>query len=128
MVGVGDGPWDNMEAFDDELPERSFDNFQVSRIANDLLGDIKEKRMCAEELNLFLFFHELQFVNFTALSNKLILDPQQREARFALSALMECPFQYKIIQNLNLMQHNRSNIKNTRAPQVFFPPPVSETS
>ncbi|BBN15037.1 E3 ubiquitin-protein ligase RGLG [Marchantia polymorpha subsp. ruderalis] len=80
LVGVGDGPWDMMREFDDNIPARAFDNFQ--------------------------------FVNFTDIMSRG-LPMEQREAKFALSALMEIPQQFKATQELKLLgrrmgrtQHN----------------------
>jgi hypothetical protein len=47
MVGVGDGPWTTMETFDDELPERRFDNFQFVDFAGVFNKYPKEKRELA---------------------------------------------------------------------------------
>jgi E3 ubiquitin-protein ligase RGLG len=38
MVGVGDGPWEVMRAFDDKVPQRRFDNFQFVEY-NDIVNN-----------------------------------------------------------------------------------------
>ncbi|KAF0688543.1 Aste57867_19859 [Aphanomyces stellatus] len=70
VVGVGDGPWDLMHNFDDNLPQRTFDNFQFvefnrvvqgianpthreTRFALEALMEIPEQFRAVRDLDLF---------------------------------------------------------------------------
>ncbi|KAB2090778.1 hypothetical protein ES319_A03G144500v1 [Gossypium barbadense] len=90
LVGVGDGPWDMMREFDDNIPARAFDNFQ--------------------------------FVNFTEITSN-IMNPSRKQAEFALSALMEIPFQYKATIELGLLGRRNGDITE----RVPLPPPIYGT-
>ncbi|KAK7405777.1 hypothetical protein VNO78_07386 [Psophocarpus tetragonolobus] len=89
LVGVGDGPWDDMKKFDDKIPSREFDNFQ--------------------------------FVNFTEIMSKRS-SSSEKEAAFALAALMEIPFQYKAAIELGLLGRatGRSNKIVPRPPPAPY--------
>ena len=55
LVGVGDGPWDMMREFDDNIPARAFDNFQAS--------------ISRRQLNRVSYHFDLFRVRFALLSN-----------------------------------------------------------
>ncbi|KAH0451502.1 hypothetical protein IEQ34_018801 [Dendrobium chrysotoxum] len=90
LVGVGDGPWEDMQKFDDKIPARAFDNFQ--------------------------------FVNFSKIMAKNA-SPAEKEAAFALAALMEVPIQYKATKELGLLGRTTGKAK-----QVTFRPPPQPVS
>ncbi|KAL5731285.1 RING-type E3 ubiquitin transferase [Ranunculus cassubicifolius] len=90
LIGVGDGPWEDMQSFDDRIPSREFDNFQ--------------------------------FVNFTGIMSKNTSE-SQKEAEFALAALMEIPLQYKASMDLNLLGQSTGKARKI----VPRPPPVPFT-
>jgi len=55
MVGVGDGPFDLMEEFDDKLPARKFDNFQFVNFHNVFTGrarnpEVEFARLALQEI------------------------------------------------------------------------------
>ncbi|KAL8532757.1 hypothetical protein ACS0TY_009096 [Phlomoides rotata] len=44
VVGVGDGPWDVMKEFDDNLPQRAFDNFQFVNFTDIMSRNVEQSR------------------------------------------------------------------------------------
>ncbi|CAA7023632.1 unnamed protein product [Microthlaspi erraticum] len=48
LVGVGDGPWDTMRQFDDNIPARAFDNFQFVNFTEIMWKNIDPARKEAE--------------------------------------------------------------------------------
>lgn len=48
LVGVGDGPWDMMKEFDDNIPARSFDNFQFVNFTEIMSKNISQTRKDTE--------------------------------------------------------------------------------
>jgi E3 ubiquitin-protein ligase RGLG len=106
LVGVGDGPWDMMHQFDDNIPARSFDNFQV--IVLHILFNIQLNILVQN--NIGMDIHFMQFVNFTEIMSKSIA-ADRKEAEFALSALMEIPEQYKATLDLQLLGYLSNNLQ-----------------
>lgn len=123
LVGVGDGPWEDMKKFDDRIPTRRFDNFQVlclvqvslsffppypKKILRTWVYIIKDDKslnswMLQVDVAKLINFPIPQFVNFTSIMEKTA-SSEEKDALFALSALMEIPFQYKATIEINLLK------------------------
>ena len=110
LVGVGDGPWDGMKNFDDKIPYRKYDNFQVSQQQYTIRFEF-HVILCIVPYKLNIIQHALtfklcllclQFVNFTEIMSKVVT-PSKKETDFALAALMEIPFQYKAAMDLGIL-------------------------
>ncbi|KAL8043708.1 hypothetical protein ABFX02_08G002700 [Erythranthe guttata] len=73
-------------------------------------------------------FDNFQFVNFTEIMSKDV-EPSKKEAKFALSALMEIPFQYKATMELNLLGERKGYHPDRVAlPRPFCVPSAPSTS
>ena len=88
MVGVGDGPWDMMKEFDDDLPERIFDNVLFPLSPN-----------CFSFPHSHSLFLQFQFVDY----NAVMRAGKYGDASFALHALQELPQQYKALKELKML-------------------------
>ena len=88
-----------MKNFDDKIPSRDFDNFQVLvLVAKTQMYNIPIIWM---KYN-FVFLSSVQFVNFTEIMSKN-KTPVEKETAFALAALMEIPLQYKAVMELGIL-------------------------
>lgn len=100
MVGVGDGPWDTMEEFDDHLEARRVCLFSFSPCTHPMLLLLV---MHSSPLLLLLLpqFDNFQFVNFNAVMTKPRVE--NYDVEFAVAALQEIPDQWSAIQRLRLV-------------------------
>lgn len=61
LVGVGDGPWDTMEEFDDNLPQRNFDNFQFVNLTRIMASRGSPEQLAAKFALMALMEVPLQY-------------------------------------------------------------------
>ncbi|CAL9778804.1 unnamed protein product [Musa acuminata subsp. burmannicoides] len=82
LVGVGDGPWDMMQQFDDNIPSRAFDNFQFVNFTEIMSRNITSSKMEAEFALAALMEIPLQYK--ATLDLQLLGNRRGIEERFCL--------------------------------------------
>jgi hypothetical protein len=116
VVGVGDGPWETMQEFDDGLPSRKFDNVSPPSPFITLLyscccivvahlrafahssSSLTSTRPCREDTPRYISRFALPHVCYC---NRRLTATTQTS--FAIAALTEIPEQYQAIRKLGLL-------------------------
>ncbi|KAL5145955.1 E3 ubiquitin-protein ligase RGLG3 [Glycine soja] len=124
LVGVGDGPWDEMKHFDDNISERLFDNFQLEIRRIGVWRDIDklDSTSSNSETNIRGLNKNVKtlFKFLKVLKNEYrVFKMSINTGNFSAAALMEIPFQYRAAQNIQL-NDRESVLHQHKRP---FPPP-----
>nr|KAJ0218026.1 hypothetical protein LSAT_V11C300139720 [Lactuca sativa] len=69
LVGVGDGPWDMMKEFDDNIPDRDFDNFQLLYAKHSVSYTVFDK---TRAFGMYSTENELRFMS-TGQNSKVVI-------------------------------------------------------
>mmetsp|Transcript_18395 Transcript_18395/g.65131 ORF Transcript_18395/g.65131 Transcript_18395/m.65131 type:complete len:508 (-) Transcript_18395:77-1600(-) len=115
MVGIGDGPWEAMRHFDDNLPHRLFDNFQFCRLDSAQLGRAAGEAAVAATRGA---------AEYAAAAARL----EAIEASFAVDALQEVADQWAEIQHHHLLSFRtapRAGVPVLAPPRVAAAPAPS---
>ncbi|KAF8411722.1 hypothetical protein HHK36_004280 [Tetracentron sinense] len=98
LVGVGDGPWDAMHRFDDNIPHRAFDNFQFVNFTK-IMSENKE--MSKKEADFALAaLMEIPF-QYQATQSLKIVDYSCRSEKVRMPRAMPLPPPREVIDHDN---------------------------
>ncbi|CAA0818030.1 E3 ubiquitin-protein ligase RGLG1 [Striga hermonthica] len=117
VVGVGDGPWDMMHKFDDNIPARKFDNIQFVNFTEVMSRNVPLQQKEAEFALATLMEIPLQY----RATIELHLLGNQR----GISTVVPLP---PPIPTLRSPMFSRSSSRNFTPTPSFSPPSVSEIS
>lgn len=107
MVGVGDGPWDAMRHFDDNVPDREFDNFQFVQLDTTRLTKAAAAAAAAAG---------------TAAYGARAAQLEALESKFAVEALQEVPDQWTEINHLGLFRFDTECVDPSELMDPLPPP------
>ncbi|KAI3503503.1 hypothetical protein L1887_31946 [Cichorium endivia] len=108
LVGVGDGPWDMMKEFDDNIPDRDFDNFQFvnfTEIMSKKMPQIRKETEFALSALMEIPSQYKATIELNLLGSRRGISPR----RTALPPPIRKPSSYKSSKPLNSMSFQKGS-------------------